>query len=1214
MKPSNAVCRVCFYLIAIGSMTSVAVRTIAVEPIRTWRDSAGRAVAAKFIATTKDSVQLAKEDGKIIDVPIARLSLEDQEYLKSLNKTRDRKTTQNQHGSAKIDPPTKEDAQQVAARLQQLANAMPESPSLKSVLPGHLWRIYSAVGDEQAAMAARNKQMREPTSILLLEILRGQLRAGQTNTAKETARRIHAKLETAPDDGKGRKPVEVVNCAAQASALLRDHDGVERALARRMPDDDHSNLRLVIVSLQSRIGDIEGAYATAKGCSPAQRLKALALIVNSQPIAPDTIPAEFYSRLLKELSAEPKKETLPLTIELLAGVCRHGRFDDAASFVIGIPPTNSQRQSLLCGVLSLQAEKGLADKAITNALRGGYLATAAQLQIDASRLEDGAKNLEKLLASLKPVSPPRHAAEQLDPVQVETIIQMEGSPVRDRVRLLRWIAFLQFTARRAKEGKRTIDLARQVAKGAYGTEQPVLKIELDSTELEATATTVAPERIDHAIGIAQAYSSPKGVEESLSHLWSTIGSAQWKAGRQSDARKSFQRAIDAVSGYARGPISFVGEIAAARAKAGDLSGAVETLELERREVTDQALGCIAIAQARNGEVAAALATLNRVRPFTQRHAELLAGVAETQAEKDGFEAAFRTYYNNMRSIGESNLPVNLILKAIAKGQTDVVLRNLKPVSEQQLMTLVKALNEKRQNAATQRILERMVEIELAAGPRRLNSQIYSIFELMAKEGDASRIEALLPRPDNAVVPPTQLAQIYARFGKIDDVVTLAKRADRPQNATRLLLAAMESATRRIVSPEQLHQDGFVTVAPPFRAPDKFSKAFSGELGSAGSGSEQRLAVVEPHVAADGTQSVVSTGSMPAQPVETAPLGEHWSVSTIRDGFAAHSARQLAVATTEGQPFIFTMEDGPNGSSVIAIRAEGKAWKSNAIATPPAGTSYIALDAHTMGTSVLLALRASVERDSSLEIRTYSKGVWQTEYTTRRRGPYGDHLVLGAVEDKQFIVSLDGDRSDSEKAGRHLQCLERTPQGAWKETTVPLPETWHLRGISATVFRNELVLAAYDRNAIFVGSRRDGVWSFTPCMPTVFFGVHLIPGRDGVVLAARGDGLSFWTLEKNQWQYQRLDLHVPLEAKIMSSHVATIGGKPTLAFFESKSSTVHLLSLDSGKWSEQIIKTAVPIKELVAMRLFEWNKHPAIVAITGAQGDSSLILLRPSGLN
>ena len=52
--------------------------------LREWNSMVGTKTNAKYISSTETAVKLEKEDGKIITVPLVKLSKEDQEYVKQL--------------------------------------------------------------------------------------------------------------------------------------------------------------------------------------------------------------------------------------------------------------------------------------------------------------------------------------------------------------------------------------------------------------------------------------------------------------------------------------------------------------------------------------------------------------------------------------------------------------------------------------------------------------------------------------------------------------------------------------------------------------------------------------------------------------------------------------------------------------------------------------------------------------------------------------------------------------------------------------------------------------------------------------------------------------------------------------------------------------------------------------------------------------------------
>jgi hypothetical protein len=55
-----------------------------IHQVREWNSTVGTKTNAKYISSTETAVKLEKEDGKIITVPLVKLSQEDQEYVKQL--------------------------------------------------------------------------------------------------------------------------------------------------------------------------------------------------------------------------------------------------------------------------------------------------------------------------------------------------------------------------------------------------------------------------------------------------------------------------------------------------------------------------------------------------------------------------------------------------------------------------------------------------------------------------------------------------------------------------------------------------------------------------------------------------------------------------------------------------------------------------------------------------------------------------------------------------------------------------------------------------------------------------------------------------------------------------------------------------------------------------------------------------------------------------
>lgn len=67
---------------------------LAQEPTRTWKDSAGKySIEAKLLDLQTDAVRLQKTNGDTISVPLAKLSTEDQAYIKSIVDSKTTKAT-----------------------------------------------------------------------------------------------------------------------------------------------------------------------------------------------------------------------------------------------------------------------------------------------------------------------------------------------------------------------------------------------------------------------------------------------------------------------------------------------------------------------------------------------------------------------------------------------------------------------------------------------------------------------------------------------------------------------------------------------------------------------------------------------------------------------------------------------------------------------------------------------------------------------------------------------------------------------------------------------------------------------------------------------------------------------------------------------------------------------------------------------------------------
>lgn len=1188
------------------------------EPLRMWRDDSGRTVSAKLIKAGQDTIQLVKEDGKVINVPVVRLSEPDREYLKS-RKVSAGATTADPKGKSRKPhalrtAPTKEDAEHAAMRIRKIVAAIPANAKLNAALAGQLTRIYASVGDEEAALRARDPNGRDQPENILAAVQRGQLRSGQNAAAKITAEKLLAMLDAIPaaDRKTEFRSIQILAFAAAASARVRDYESIKRVMAHRVAANDalRNQIQGEVLGVQCEIGDVQGAYATAISIPVPQRFHAISSLIKSQRQTPDPIPAELYTQILKAIPADRDSIARELTIQVLAGLCRHGRYNEAAEYVVSINPTHTDRQSLLTSVVKLQAKRGDVDGAIKSATRAGYLVLAATFQIESGKVDDGIKSLHSVLASLEPVALRAQPADQL-----QTDDQV--APVMDRIRLLRAIAVLLFRAGKADEGRRAIEMARPLVEHASRERQAYLVQNLDSAELDAAAAMVSIDRIDVAIATVRKYSDVDHIAEAVARLWTQIGVTQWQSGRQAEARVSFQNAIDAAAGEVSGKKTFkfnLGELSAARARTGDVRGAVETLALEKSEVDDKLLGIIAVAKARGGDIAGALSTIERIRPNTQRHATLLSRIAEVQAEKGDWDGAFHTYFENMRSVGESNVPSDLILSAVDKGHIDLVLRHFKIRDSDEIARLARALNEAGQEVATQRMLERALEVEMAKEAKYFigSNNVPNILNLMATEGDASRIKALLPPVTDLRLSPRVLVSLYARFGDLDVAIQLAKAARNANETEHMVQAAMGAITLSIVPFGEFYGERLARNNSPTRLPDVFDMTFTEEFNLFDK-------VVEPHISVEAAQRVAAKAQAPPQVAVAVPTNNAWSVTTVYEGIsgnAGSSPSQLAVAFVNDQPIALAIASiRPHGWTVIAAQPTAQKWKWEIIAQPEGNESYWAVDAVTANKRVYVALNSAKgdsERSGSLSIRALADGKWTTEFNSRDRGAhYGGGVRLGVVADTPIAV-LTGRYAASGGASHSAHVLDRALDGKWTESKLPVPYNAGIISFSLAGLNDEPVVAICTAGGtgMFFGHRQGGTWKVSNFTKQPAYESQLVSVDGSLALIARRESVDFWTYKRIQWEQRPLTL--PANANIRSMHAAVISGKPMLACFDQAAFKLHLMSYEMGAWSDRIIPTKLPINGMSALRLFEWKGEVAIMALGNTQDSESLLVIRPLG--
>ena len=108
-----------------------ATSALAQSALRTWTSTDGRKIEAAFVSPTAEAVKIRMANGSTFDVPLARLSAEDQAFIKT------------QASAAPAAAGEKTSAAQAAVRAQAAAESTGLAAWLRSLT---LWRAATAVG------------------------------------------------------------------------------------------------------------------------------------------------------------------------------------------------------------------------------------------------------------------------------------------------------------------------------------------------------------------------------------------------------------------------------------------------------------------------------------------------------------------------------------------------------------------------------------------------------------------------------------------------------------------------------------------------------------------------------------------------------------------------------------------------------------------------------------------------------------------------------------------------------------------------------------------------------------------------------------------------------------------------------------------------------------------------------------------------------------
>jgi hypothetical protein len=352
----------------------------------------------------------------------------------------------------------------------------------------------------------------------------------------------------------------------------------------------------------------------------------------------------------------------------------------------------------------------------------------------------------------------------------------------------------------------------------------------------------------------------------------------------------------------------------------------------------------------------------------------------------------------------------------------------------------------------------------------------------------------------------------------------------------------------------------------------------------------------------------------------------WSVVSVCENVLGNTSpggntEQIAVAMVRGQPFFYTVTPVDRVWTAVEISQTDKKWRKEILTKNDKKGECLWMDAVAVGDKVYLATNLVVpgyDKIGSLKVRVRADGKWTTEFESKDGGShYGGRVRLGVVDGRPMAV-YTGKYPPSGAYSPNAQFLERTAKGKWTEQALKIPNNGGIFEFDLAARGKEPILffCTYGGGGEILGQRTHGQWAISNISKRQAVHVHLLT-FEGELFAitedtenARRGTAQVTALKKGEWIVQEKALR---KGKLTAVHAASIGGVPTLAWFEARSSTFHLSTYQKGTWSQREVTTDTRVKDVGVLRLFEWNKKPAILAQGATDGKLALLLLTPPGL-
>ncbi|MGE3807749.1 MAG: hypothetical protein AB7K24_24055 [Gemmataceae bacterium] len=1084
--------------------------------------------------------------------------------------------------------PSQERIDDVVQRLQKLAALQPDNAETTQTARDLVNRVRAVRGDRKAAFQDGVPKDLQMQATLLAELQRGQLRAGKMDEVKETTRELLNLLDKVEEGFEKlpparAKPIELT--IARACARIKDYDGIRRVLSHpTITGKKQSAVAYGVTKLFVHLKDTEGALLTAKVLAPEQRTAQLLLLFSDARGRHHPVPVSVCRRTLELIPAgATDRDALQLMNAALMELCRERHTTEAAEYVANLPQVHDCRYPWLSAITRLQAQQGKALEASGHAERAGYLVLAAELQLHADKPAVAAKNLDRVVAALEPL-------KQLQ----DGLPGRHFSPVSERLDLLRRIAVAQYRAGQAKGAEKTLQAMRELVPHA-GSQQAWFVSQIEGAEADASvATLAATGKLPSALATAQRLAARVQKSDGLARLWTAIGVAQWRAKEQDAARASFKRAVDCTelrlfSGQHQ-PVGHI-DILKARAEAGDAYGAAEMVPSTFRiHLRDETIGHIAEELALQGDVPAALKTISVLSVHGQ--SEQLKRIVMVQAKRDGFEAAFATYFK-VRGVGDNYVPVELMVEALKKDRVDLVVKHLNSCDTRHVTALLAAVEGDK--SAVKKLLDRVAKILPERNQRHVGDDLLGLLDLMIEHDAKEHVPALMKLGERREVPASRRMLMLLRVGDIEGAVKQMKNLKGEINS-RSLITAMEAVAAEVL-PDDPDLDTGPYVAhkvPPDATRALFEETFYDMLFTRGARSRHSEPWVDP-------QAPPRAAPRPSTPAEPA-----WSVELLFEQartFRGQGQEAAVVVMRAGQPVVFARIEREGRWRLVMLELKDSKWTAHDLGLEQ---SLGAFDAVAIGEHIYLALNLG----QGIEIRCLAKGQWTTVHRT---GPsdvrFGERLCLAAVDGRPMAVFTDK-RLPGAAWTKSARFLELTADGDWKETKLPVPYNAGIICFRMVAAGNEPAVAFCSEGGFgkFFGQRRGNDWKFENVIKQRSTQLGMCPLGEGqlVFCAVPGKPAELW---RHTGEWKQLSAP-PVIGNVVCSDMALIGGKPTIAFVDGDSYKVHLLTVDNEKCTDRVLSLKSSLVGVQSVCLFEWDGHPALVAIAQTSSLPSVFLLRP----